>query len=127
MQEQTIDPINTLLAEFGTRINEVEEKQRLLRDRALLIGENLISTKEDYDTQNNEIKKQIDKLNLEIKNLKQLSQRIVNELGNLARKSELDILKKQFEMFDPLKIARIKDVELMIQNALDKKSKSRRP
>ena len=127
MQEQTIDPINNLLAEFGTRINEVEEKQRLLRDRALLIGENLISTKEDYDTENNEIKKQIDKINLEIKNLKQLSERIVNELGNLARKTELDILKKQFEMFNPLKIARIKDVEIMIQEALDKIIKSRRP
>jgi len=127
MQEQTIDPINNLLAEFGTRINEVEEKQRLLRDRALLIGENLISTKEDYDTDNNDIKKQMDNMNLEIKNLKQLSERIVNELGNLARKTELDILKKQFEMFNPLKIARIKDVEIMIQEALDKIIKSRRP
>ena len=45
-EEQVQNPINSLLAEFGTRLNEIEEKQRLVRDRALLIGENLISTKE---------------------------------------------------------------------------------
>ena len=43
-QIQPQDPINALLSEFGTRLNEVEEKQRLIKDRILLIGENLIST-----------------------------------------------------------------------------------
>ena len=38
-EEQVQNPINSLLAEFGTRLNEIEEKQRLVRDRALLIGE----------------------------------------------------------------------------------------
>ena len=48
-EEQVQNPINSLLAEFGTRQNEIEEKQRLVRDRALLIGENLISTKEESE------------------------------------------------------------------------------
>ena len=42
-----LDPAKALLLEFGTRLNEIEEKQRLIRDRVLLIGENLISTKEE--------------------------------------------------------------------------------
>ena len=53
------NPVNELLAEFGTRLNEVEEKQRLLRDRALLIGENLILIKEEFEKQNFELKQHL--------------------------------------------------------------------
>lgn len=123
MEEQPFaqqDPINTLLSELGIRINELEEKQRLLKDRVLLVGENLIATKEDYDKQVLEFKKQIKNLESDIKSIKQLSERIVNELGNLARKSDLEILKRQAKIFQPLEFARIKDVRKIIQEELSK-------
>jgi hypothetical protein len=50
------DPTTALLSEFGTRLNEVEEKQRLIKDRILLVGENLISTKERIEKQDLENK-----------------------------------------------------------------------
>lgn len=119
MQEQLQqDPVRMLLAEFGTRLNEVEEKQRLVRDRALLIGQNLVDTKESYEKEIFEIKKQVNLANYEIKNLKQLSQRIIDELENLARKTELEILEKQMKIFQPIEFARIKDVKNMISEAL---------
>ncbi len=125
--EQTQDPISSLLAEFSTRLNEVEEKQRLLRDRALLIGENLISTKEDHEDQSHTTKKEITQINSEIKQLKVLMKRVINELENFARKTELDILKKQSQMFQPLKLARIKDVEEIVKNQIDKHLKQQNP
>ena len=42
--EQQSEPVSMLLAEFATRLNEIEEKQRLAKDRILLIGENLVSS-----------------------------------------------------------------------------------
>ena len=114
-EEQLQNPVNSLLAEFGTRLNEIEEKQRIVRDRALLIGENLISTKEDFEDSNFELKKRIDDISLELKTLKQLVYRIVNEIPNLARKSELSILENQSRIFQPLELARIKDVEELIK------------
>ncbi|MEK6872998.1 MAG: hypothetical protein AABW90_03220 [Nanoarchaeota archaeon] len=126
MPDQTnlISPVNALLAEFGTRLNEVEEKHRLIRDRSLLIGENLISIKEDLEKQNFEIKKQINELNKEVKELKKFVNRIINEMPNLARKSELEILENQSKIFQPLEFARIKDVEQLINKKLkDLKSK----
>ena len=117
-EQQTQNPINALLAEFGTRLNEVEEKQRLIRDRALLIGENLISIKEDFENENLGIKKQINLINQELKDLKKLVNRIINEIPNLARKSELEILENQTKIFQPLELARIKDVENMIEKKL---------
>ena len=99
----------------GTRIIEIEEKLRLIKDRALLIGENLISTKEEQENENQLLKKKIKQLEDDIRLLKQLNQRVIYELQNLARKSDVEILKKQFKMFEPLEIARIKDVKRIVK------------
>jgi len=123
MAEQIQNPdaaVSNLLAEFGTRLNEVEEKHRLIRDRSLLIGENLITTKEEFEKQNFEFKKKVDAINSEIKELKKIVNRIVNEIPNLARKSELEILENQAKMFQPLELARLKDVEEMINKKIKK-------
>jgi len=102
------------------RLNEIEEKQRLLKERTLLIGENLISTKEKQEKENIELKTQIKFLQEEIKELKNLNKRILYELKNLARKSEVEILQKQFKMFEPLEIARIKDIKEIIKKEMNK-------
>lgn len=123
-QTQQPDPISALLAEFGTRLNEVEEKQRLVRDRALLIGQNLINSKEDFENEFFESKKQIREINSEIKILKQLVQRIINEIPNLARKSEVEILEHQTQIFQPIEFARIKDVKKIIQDEIKNMNKN---
>lgn len=122
-ETQYQDSISSLLSEFATRLNEVEEKQRLLRDRTMLIGENLISIKEDQENDNFAVNKKINELEYEIKTIKQTLQRIINELNTTARKTELGILQRQFEMFQPLQLARIKDVEKIIDNKLKQNKK----
>ncbi len=112
------DPINVILSEFGIRLNELEEKQRLLKDRILLIGNNLISTKDEYDSQFLSVKKQLKEISEEIKTIKQLNERIINEIGNFARKSELEILKRQFKIFEPLEFARIKDIRQIVREEI---------
>lgn len=118
MVEEQQEPISALLAEFSTRLNEIEEKQRLVKDRMLLIGENLVSTKEEYDKQILEFKRQINEMSLDIKSIKQLNKRIISELENFARKTELEILGRQMKMFQPLEFARIKDVRKIVQEEL---------
>ena len=61
-----------------------------------MIGNNLILTKDEYDKEFLTVKKQLKEISGEIKTIKQLNERIINEIGNFARKSELDILKRQF-------------------------------
>ncbi|MBT4135377.1 hypothetical protein HOD75_02370 [archaeon] len=117
------NPINSLLAEFGTRLNEIEEKQRIIKDRVLLIGENLIATKEESEKEYSDFKKQITELNSEIRTIKQLNTRILSELNNLARKSEVEILERQFKMFEPLKFTTINDVKKIVQEELKKQNK----
>ncbi len=122
MAEQ-FEPVSALLAEFATRLNEMEEKQRLIKDRILLIGENLVSTKEEYEKEIIEFKKQINQINSDIKGIKQTSRRIVDELENFARKTEFDILQKQAKMFQPLEFARVKDVQEIVKQEITKLNK----
>ena len=42
-----------------------------------------------------------------------------DELEKKARKSELEIIEKQMKMFEPLKLARLEDVERIIENKLE--------
>ena len=117
-QEMQPNPVNELLAEFSTRLNEVEEKQRLIKDRALLIGKNLITTKEDNNKQFTELKLKTTLLEDDIKALKQLNKRSIEELGNLARKTEVRALQKQMKMFEPLELVRMKDIRRIIKEEL---------
>lgn len=112
------DPLNNLLTEIGTRLNEIEEKQRLLKDRVLLIGENLISTKEEIEKQTLEFKKQIKQIEFELKSTKQLNKRIVEELNSFARKTELEILERQFKIFQPLELVRLKDIKEIVRKEI---------
>ena len=118
------DPTSALLTDFSTRLNEIEEKQRLIKDRVLLIGENLISTKEELDKETSEFRNQIKQIDFELKSLKQLVERITNELGNFARKSELEILDRQIKMFKPLKPVRAEDVKRIVREEMKKKMTS---
>jgi hypothetical protein len=125
IQQAPQDPTTALLSEFGTRLNEVEEKQRLIKDRILLVGENLISTKEEIEKQDLENKIRINQIEFEIKTIKQLLKRIINEIQNFTRKSEVEILERQIKMFEPLEFARFKDIENIVRQELDKKIKNK--
>jgi|SRR3989344_2422196 len=120
MEQQAQNAFDEFIADFGIRVNEIEEKQRLLKERLLLIGENLISTKEEQEQENLNLKKQLKQVEIEINNLKHISKRIIYEIQNLARKSELEILDRQFKMFSPLEFARIKDIREIVKEEIKK-------
>ena len=50
--------------------------------------------------------------------------RVVNELPNLAKKSELEILERQVKIFQPLEFARIKDIRDIVREELSKTIKT---
>jgi|SRR3989344_663363 len=117
------DSINSLLVEFGTRLNEVEEKQRIARDRIILLGKNVVETREEINEEIFKIKERLTNIEEEVKKMKQLNKRIINEFGNFARKSELNILERQYKIFEPLEFVRVSEVKDIIKEELDKLKK----
>lgn len=97
--------------EFNTRLNDLEEKQRIIKDRVLLIGNNLIETREDMSKTLIELKKEIENLKNDFQKMKSFIETISDEFSNLAKKSDLDILIKQAKMFQPLELVTKSDLE----------------
>ena len=85
--------------DFNTRLRDLEEKQRLLRDRMLLISESFVKGREKNFGEVQEMKKELEMLKEENKRMKSILLRISEGIDNFARKEELMILQRQFELF----------------------------
>lgn len=102
MTEPQQDFITPLLSDFNTKLRDIEEKQRLIKDRVLLIGENLVNSREEISKDIVNLKIASEEAKRDILKIKETLQRIMEEMDNKARASEVEILKKQAKMFQPL-------------------------
>lgn len=84
------------------KVRDLEERQRLMRDKVSLIGKNFIELKEEIEKEANNIKVDVSQLKSEINKLKSLITRVTEELENKAKRSELELIAKQLKMFQPL-------------------------
>lgn len=85
-----------------TKIRDIEDKQKIIKDRLMLLGQNLISMKEKNNHEINEMKKDIEELKTTLNRLKDFLDVLSTELPNFAKKQDIEILKKQATMFQPL-------------------------
>ncbi len=107
-------------ADVNVKLRDIEEKQNLIKDRIILIGENLISEKQETEQEIIKIKADIKNLADDVRKIKLAIQRLVDAHDNYAKKSEVEMLQRQFQMFQPLEFARISDVKSMIEETLEK-------
>ena len=104
MQEDETNYQNYEYIDPNIKLRDLEEKQRVLKDRIILIGQNMIETKEENAEKILELKKDVEILKESMERIKSFLQTIANELSKFARKDELEILSKQVKMFEPLNL-----------------------
>lgn len=85
--------------EINTRIRDIEEKQRLLRDRMLLISDGFVKEREKAFSEMQDMKKAVIMLTEDTKRIKALLQRIGERVDEFARKEDVMILQRQFDLF----------------------------
>ena len=86
-------------SDLNTRLRDLEEKQRLLRDKMLLIGDSFVRERDKQFSQVQELKKTVENLTLEVGKLRDAVVRM-REMGDKsARKEDLMILQRQFDLF----------------------------
>ena len=107
---------NQYFTETSTKVRDLEEKQRIIKDRILLIGQNLIEMKEDVHTNFLEIKKDIEIMKRDIERLKSFFETASGEFSKFAKKEELEVLSKQAKMFQPLEFVTKRDLEKLKNN-----------
>lgn len=102
VNEQGVDYSGQFFGEVNTKVKDLEEKQRILKDRILLIGQNLIETKEKNDEKTLEIKKDLLEMKQKIERISSFIETISGEFSKFAKKDDLEILAKQVRLFQPL-------------------------
>jgi hypothetical protein len=85
--------------DLNTRIRDLEEKQRLLKDRMLLISESFVKEKDKNFEEMQDMKQSLEKIKLDNFRIKELLLRVSEVIDGSARKEELMILQRQFDMF----------------------------
>lgn len=100
MPEEFIPP--QLLNELTMRIRDTDEKQRLLKERVILIGENVVSLRDEFTKELQDLKKATFVLKEESERMKELFSQVAEQLNNTARKEELRMVERQMEMLKPL-------------------------
>jgi len=99
------------LPDINTKIRDLEEKNRILKDRLLLIGQNLVEIKEKTNSDLLEIKKDFEVMKRNMERLISFLETASAEFSKFARKEDLEILSKQAKMFQPLEFVRKKDLK----------------
>ncbi|MCA9487429.1 MAG: hypothetical protein KC516_00530 [Nanoarchaeota archaeon] len=102
---------NSYIQNSGHSIRDLEEKQRMLKDRLILIGQNLIEIKEKTEKETLEIKKEIENIKQTLGRVKSFVETISSEFSSFARKEDLEILIKQAKMFQPLEFVKKSELE----------------
>jgi len=98
------------------KLRDLEEKQRTIKDRLILFGENLVEFKEKTSSEIVEIKKSLQEISFTIGRLKSFTESLSSEISGFAKKEDLEILSKQAKMFQPLEFVRKSDLEKLKKN-----------
>ncbi|OIO42567.1 hypothetical protein COU56_01625 [Candidatus Pacearchaeota archaeon CG10_big_fil_rev_8_21_14_0_10_31_9] len=113
-------PNEDISYELALKLKDLEENNRLTKERILLIGQNLIEFQEHNRKEILEIKKSLYLLESDVKRIKSVVESLSEEISKSARKEELAILHRQYKMFAPLEYVRIQDLDSLLDEKLKK-------
>jgi len=85
-------------SDIGTRLRDIEEKQRLLKDRVLIVGKNLVEEREKSFEEIQELKSMILQIKEDMISIKQAVQAMTEQINKTARKEEVDMLQRQLDI-----------------------------
>lgn len=103
-------------SDASLKIRDLEEKQRALKERLILFGENLLELKEKTASDIVEIKKELHEITEILNRLRSFTESLSSEVSGFAKKEDLEILSKQAKMFQPLEFVRKSDLEKLKKN-----------
>ncbi len=93
-------------SEINAKIRDIEDKQKIMKSRLLLIGENLVEIKDNTNKKILELKKDVEIIKQSIERMSSFLETISGEFSKFAKKEDLEILIKQAKMFQPLESRR---------------------
>ena len=118
MVEQQGGDIQFLLSDFNTRLRDIDERNKLVRERVLLLGKNLLSSRQETEDAIGEIKRENQLLKMELDKLRRIAKSLISDFNKFVKKDEMMLVERMLKDFQPLEFMRRKDVEELINEKL---------
>ena len=120
-QEQTYSP-EEILFDITSRVRSLEGKYNLLRDRVLIINNNMIEEYKKLMSELKVINGDVKEIKGDIFKLKESIRHLVKEMELFARKEDVQFLEKYINLWNPMKFITEEDVLRIIErHKFDKK------
>jgi len=110
-----------LLSDLNTRIRDAEERNKITKERTLLIGKNLIDTKQEVGEELKEIRHQNQLIQAELVKLRKTTEALVMETGKYIKREEILLIERMLKDFQPLEFVRMKDLDEALEQKTQKK------
>jgi hypothetical protein len=117
------EPGKSFLSDFNNRLMDIDERNKIVRERVLLLGKSLLSSKEDLEKDLEEIRIENREIKKELEKIKKVTNSLLNEFGKFVKKEEIYLVERMLKDFQPLEFMRKKDVEELIEKKMGEPKK----
>ncbi len=115
--------VDNNLNELIGRIRINESKISALRERLLVTDSNMISEYKKLTYEIRALEHEIKEIKKDIFEIRDALKDMINEIQDFARKSDVKVLEKYINLWNPLNFVTDKEVEKMIKEELEKVKK----
>ncbi len=110
--------INKKLAELSERTRLLEERVKEIRESIHVVDQTMNRRTDSLKNSINDIREEVTSLRSQLTELRSAVRRIINDLSNTARKSDVKLIEKYVELMDPTNMVTRKDVERIVREML---------
>jgi len=121
MVEESTQTAQDIIFEIVTRVRDVEGKYNLLRDRALIINQNMVEQYQKTHGEFKAINEDIKNIKEDIFQIKETLKHVISELDHFSRKEDLRVLEKYINLWNPMKFVTEEDVRRIIEGKKEEK------
>ena len=119
-EAQPMNDMQYLLSDLNTRIRDAEERNRITKERTLLIGKNLVDSKVQIFEEIKEIKRNVAQTQRDIKQIKKTTENLIQETGKYIKRDEIMLIERMLKDFQPLEFVRMNDIDRILDEKKNK-------
>jgi hypothetical protein len=104
-----------------SRIRSLEGKYNLLRDRALIINQNMITQYQRTTSEMKAFEEDLKEVKHNIFQIKETLKHIIREMEHFSRKEDMKVLEKYINLWNPMKFVTEDEVRKIIEESQKKR------
>ena len=121
MAQQQMGEEQNFYLDSAARVRALEGKYNLLRDRVLIINNNMIEQYKKTMTEMRAINDDIKEMKSDIFKIKEAMKHLIDEFEAFARKDDVKFLEKYIKLWDPMKFITESELNKALESVKEEK------